>query len=233
MNFSIKKLSNMVSIALLLAAACNTPQNSTQVEWGIHTCDPYLWLNKMNVLYVGVENPITINGSTRQPQPVVLHSPTPGVEIIPMPSQPNRYFVKVKKPGECILSIRDEGGKDLYREDFRAKRIPDPVAKLGARWSGGEVTAAEMHEQKGVTVLLENFDFDARCVTDSFQITRLQKGGQSIVIRQNAGVRFEAANQALIEQAQSGDYYIFDKIRCTCPGDTRKRNLPGIAIKVL
>ena len=111
-------------------------------------------LDKMNVFYVGVENPVTIGSPTGWDKTTV--SMTNGT-ITGQGS--NRVVKPANAPGQkAIITVVADKKPSTF--EFRLKRIPDPVFKVGS----GKVRMAsvEFKSQIACRAELENFDFDLR-----------------------------------------------------------------------
>lgn len=112
-------------------------------------------LDKMNVFYIGVDNPITISSGTGWDKTKV--SMTSG-SLVPA-GGPGKYIVKVSAVGNTEINVNADGKASSYA--FRIKRIPDPILKVGPS-SGGRMQSVVFKNQQFCRADLENFDFDAR-----------------------------------------------------------------------
>ncbi|RMG78276.1 MAG: hypothetical protein D6714_18330 [Bacteroidetes bacterium] len=181
-------------------------------------------LDKMNVFYVGVENPISISAAG-VPSGEVRISGT-GVSIKNTGS--GQYVVTPRQTGRATLTISGGGLAPVTRE-YIVKRIPDPVLKLGTNKSG-QISAGEMRVQPGIIPFLENFDFQATCKIDGFEVVRVRQGDAVSV--KNKGGGFGSAARRLTENAKRGDIFYFDDVYATCPGDKVRRKLDGLFFKI-
>jgi hypothetical protein len=82
-------------------------------------------LDKMNVFYIGLDNPITVSSPTGLEKTSVT-----GSNCTVNGSGPGRT-VKVTAPGECSITVSPAGSTPLTLP-FRIKRIPEPEFKLGS-----------------------------------------------------------------------------------------------------
>jgi gliding motility-associated protein GldM len=110
--------------------------------------------DKMNVFYIGVENPLTVGSPTGWDKTNVSMSGTATLS-----GSNGKYIVKGTSIGKAILSVTADGKTTQF--EFRVKRIPDPVFKVGPS-GGGAIQAAVFKAQQFCRADLENFDFDAR-----------------------------------------------------------------------
>jgi gliding motility-associated protein GldM len=112
-------------------------------------------LDKMNVFYIGVPNPVTINSGTGWDK---THVSISSGSLTPS-GTPGKFTVKVAQVGKTTININADGKNSSY--DFRIKRIPDPKLMVGPK-SGGRMQSVVFKNQQFCRADLENFDFDAR-----------------------------------------------------------------------
>ncbi len=115
-------------------------------------------LDKMNVFYVGVDNPVTINSGTGWDKTQVHIT----AGNLTSSGTPGKYVVKV--PASSIgkttdINVTANGKTSTFQ--FRVKRIPDPVFKVGPGGSN-RMQSVVFKNQQYCRAELENFDFDAR-----------------------------------------------------------------------
>ncbi len=112
-------------------------------------------LDKMNVFYIGVDNPVTINSGTGWDK---THVSMSGGSISPA-GGPGKFIVKVSNPGKASINVNADGKNSSF--DFRIKRIPDPKLMVGPK-AGGRIQSVIFKNQQFCRADLEGFDFDAR-----------------------------------------------------------------------
>ncbi len=112
-------------------------------------------LDKMNVFYIGVPNPISISSGTGWDKTKVSMS---GGTLSPS-GGPGKYIVKVSAVGKSSITVNADGKASTY--EFRVKRIPDPIFMVGPS-KGGRIQSVVFKNQQFARADLENFDFDAR-----------------------------------------------------------------------
>lgn len=205
--------------------------------------------DKMNVLYVGVDNPITIAASDI-PTSALKISVVGGV--ITSSGGYNNYTVQVEELGTVTVLVTDSRTGKTYSFPFRAKRIPDPVVKLSNK-VGGLMGAGEFRAQLGLIATLPNFDFDARCSVESY-IVHYTAEGQETIKEKGIGARFsgevptpewlsasEYMNKnevhtnkvdLLVQQAVPGSQYSFTDVQVRCPGDKEPRRVNDLSFEI-
>jgi len=187
---------------------------------------------KMNVFYVGVENPIKIDLEDGNYKELKVSISGGGGGTIRKEGGQGYYTVRVTKPAplkkECEVNVEIGGKKETAR--FRVKRIPNPVAKLSNK-SSGMMGAGEFKAQGGVIAILENFDFDARCQIMAFTLTRIANDGTKTEVI-NKGSRFSTESRKLVNKAERMDMYLFDNVKAKCPGDPAGRKINSMIFKI-
>jgi gliding motility-associated protein GldM len=108
--------------------------------------------DKMNVFYIGVDNPVTIGSPTGWDKTSVSMS---GGTIS---GSGSARTVRVSALGKASITVNAD--KKTTNFEFRVKKIPDPVFKVGS----GKVRmpSVEFKSQQFCRAELENFDFDLR-----------------------------------------------------------------------
>lgn len=128
-------------------------------------------LDKMNVFYIGVENPITVTAAGYSLEDVSVSIPGASVNG----TEKGKYAVSVTKEMmpevTAVINAKTATGiKQVGASKIRIKRIPDPIAILGGK-RGGVIAANAFRAQMGPVALLENFDFQARYEIVSFDFS--------------------------------------------------------------
>lgn len=185
---------------------------------------------KMNVFYIGVDNPVAVSAAGAPSNQVKVSMSGPGGGTI-TPKDGN-YNVRVKTPtrkGEYAKINVSAPGLNESR-DFRVKRIPDPVPKL-SRSRGGAMPSGEFKLQPGVFPDLEGFDFDAKCGITEFVVVRVAKR-QDPEPAVNKGGKFVGKAADVVRKATAGDKYFFENIKCKCPGDGAARNIGQMVFNI-
>ena len=179
-------------------------------------------LDKMNVFYIGVDNPITIGSPTGWDRTQV--SMTGGT----ISGTGSKRIVKVSAIGNASITVTADGKPSTFA--FRIKRIPDPIIKVGAS-SGGRMQSAAFRAQQFVSAVLENFDFEAHFSVTGATIYFNNPGDRNVKsITLTGGSLAPAA--AYMNSLVPGSTVIFDNIRVVGPdGQPRTiQNPPGFSL---
>lgn len=184
--------------------------------------------DKMNVLYIGVDNPVSVVAAGVSSNELRVSGSGGGLSLS-RASGSGKYTAKVTQPGEAKIRISG-GGLTPTSFDFRVKRIPDPVARL-SKSAGGSMGNGEFKAQLGVGAFLDNFDFDAQCDIQGYNLVYVPKR-QDPVQSVNAGARYNAKSKRLVNQAKPGDIYYFENVKARCPGDRAGRTINSLVFQI-
>lgn len=182
--------------------------------------------DKMNVIYIGVPNPITVS-VPGVPDEKVKATPS-GFALIPDAKLGKGHFIADAKgqPGEGkVVVSADFNGKPMQMGEFkfRLKRIPDPVAKIGGKKDGG-ISKAVLAAQQGIIPTMEGFDFDLYPKVISFKMSRYGKGVDPIEKSAEGGA-LTGDMKDVIGRCKAGDKILFEYIKVSMPdGTTRTVN---------
>lgn len=215
----------------------NQPKNY-KAEATYYVGDPQatISLDKMNVFYVGVPNPITFSASGI---PANNLSYTAENCVLKAEEGVNKYSVMVEKPGakaKITLSGKKADGtiQSFGTYEYRVKRIPDPYPVIANKRGGGGV-ANEMKVQDAIIARLDNFDFDAKFVVTSFSITYVPRRGEpeegTSETQYLTGARANPKVAAIMAKLKPGDKVYFENIRAVGP-DKTSRNIGSLAFVI-
>ncbi len=181
--------------------------------------------DRMNIFYIGVDNPVTIsrNGDISN---VKVSCSGGGCHLSVIGE--GKYNVRVSTPGKANISVSAPGEQPEIFE-FRVKRFPDPVVSIGRYKSS--ISAAEFKAQKGIRAELKNIDINARCAVVGFEVIHIPKGKEPVIATQ-PGENFIKATRNIIDAAKSDDIYCFNGIQVRCPGDAVERKVNDLVIKI-
>jgi hypothetical protein len=180
--------------------------------------------DKMNVFYIGVDNPVSVVVAGVSSNEVSARCT--GCNIS---GRGGKYVVTADKPGEAKITVSG-GGLPPTPFDFRVKRIPDPVARLGKQEEGA-MGDGTFKAQGGVLAWLDQFDFDARCDIAGFTLTRVPRRADPITAVNNGG-SYTSQVRDIVSQARPGDTFFFENVRAKCPGDKVTRKINSMVFKI-
>ena len=186
--------------------------------------------DKMNVFYIGVDNPVTISvpGVANER---VRPSMTSGTLI---PKGSGKYIVKVGTGyTETTVNVfADISGRttSMGSSKFRVKRVPDPVGVIGGV-KAGPINRNVIIASPTIFAKLENFDFELTFIVTGYTFL-IQKQGGDIIPTTIVGNKLTSAIIQSIQAAKSGTRIYFEDIKATGP-DGVPRKLSPINLKLL
>jgi len=182
--------------------------------------------DKMNVLYIGVDNPLSISVPGMSNEKIGASINGGGGTL---KGGDGHYIARVTTTGEATVTVTS-GSSTMGAQKFRVRRLPDPVPLL-SNSTGGTMGNGEMKAQLGIRAMIdENFPFDVKYDVIGFTLVYTPKRGD-IVDEVNVGARFTSGSAAMINQAKPGDSYAFDNIKVRGP-DGISRKLPSIFFRI-
>ncbi len=185
--------------------------------------------DKMNVLYVGVDNPLSITAAGISSNDLNVSATGSGIQITKTGT--GKYNATVAQQGETTITLSG-GGLAPTSYNFRTKIIPDPVPTLSGQ-HGGSMGNGEFKAQRALIPELQNFDFDARCQVLSFNLFRVPRPGTGdAVASSNEGGTYNSATQGLVSKASPQDRYFFEDVRVKCPGWPVGKNVGTVSFKI-
>ncbi len=186
---------------------------------------------KMNVFYIGVENPVEISAAGVPSNQVQVSMSGPGGGTISKNAD-GTFTVRVKTPTKsnerALINVTAPGLKES--REFRVKRIPNPEARLSTS-NGGSMPSGTFKAQGGLGAFLDNFDFEANCQIKGFKLVYVPKR-QDAREAVNPGGRYGGEARRLVDLAKPGDVYYFDNVKAECPGDVAPRNINTLVFRI-
>lgn len=181
---------------------------------------------KMNVFYLGVDNPVDVSVAGVQPDKV-------SISVTNARHEKNRdsYIIKPIRPGNAYVVVYatiDGNRREMGRKEFRVKTVPNPVAMVNGQ-KGGRISQSVLLASIGVVAEMENFDFDLKFTVTEFTVSAVQQGFvREFTSRSN---RFTAEQKDLIRNLNRGQNVYIQDIKAVGP-DGSTRNLSTINFKL-
>ncbi len=183
---------------------------------------------KMNVLYIGVDNPIEVSVSGFSDDQVHPHISQGSLSK----KGGSKYIARVSKTGKTNISVSvtdDQGNtRSMGSQEFRVKRVPDPVPTVAGQ-KGGSIKKAILKAQLGVKAELENFDFDLKFNVVSFTVSATIGGFESS--KDARGARFTPEQINLIDKVRPGGKIYIENVKAQGP-DGKVRSIGTIAFRL-
>jgi gliding motility-associated protein GldM len=191
------------------------------VEYTVGQSATAISLTKMNVLYIGVDNPVSIaaSGGAEQLNPSISQGSL-------TKTGPGQYIARVNSQTDnCVISV-NVAGKLAGQQVFRVRNIPDPVASIGGYASGENVPAGAFKAQGGVGAGIKDFPFELKYSVTGFSVAADTDDGD-IAEATSQGNTWSSQARAIINRVHAGQTVTIDNIRAVGP-DGRSRKLPSL-----
>ncbi len=201
-------------------------------------------LDKMNVLYIGVPNPVTISAAGYAVEDVYLEFP--GGSGVTQEGSNGHFILKATKTFNAFNPLN----VDIYAKSkdpkgapskistipLRVKEIPTPMPVVNDQ-AGGNFKASLWRVQIAPMAKLKDFDFDAKFVITSMQFSVMPKGGEYVgpfTVNSPGGCRFtdNADISKYMQRAKPGDKIFLESIKAKGPDGTT-RQLPAIIFTLI
>ncbi|MDR1584240.1 MAG: gliding motility protein GldM [Prevotellaceae bacterium] len=186
---------------------------------------------KMNVFYLGVDNPVDISfsGVPQKDLNIKINNGT-----ITPERQTGSYIVKPRSVGKCAISVTalvNDEEKDMGQREFRVKRVPNPEPSL-FNISGKSVTRSQLSSVQGVVAKMPaDFEFDLPFEVLSFTIEVIQTGN-FLAAESSNSYRFTEAQRKIMMGAKVGSKIYISNIKAKAKGIDDIRDLPNIDYQV-
>lgn len=184
--------------------------------------------DKMNVLYIGVDNPISVSvpGVPRESIRASIGNGT-------LNGSNGTYTARVTSAGTTEISVSAEVGgevRSLGSQTFRVRTVPPPIPKFGGINSGA-LSASVAKVQPGVFAVLENFDFDMEFTVTRFTMIISRRRADPFVQTASSNALTPQMKQALSTVA-AGDVIAIDDIYVRGGDGTNRKLEQGIAVRI-
>lgn len=194
------------------------------VEYTVGQANASIALDKMNVLYIGVANPITVAASGGGDDRVQVSISGGGGQL--RKTGAGKYDAWVSSvTDECRITVSVDG-KPAGASQFRVRTLPTPSAYVGGYESGSNVPAGAFRAQAGVGCGVKGFPFDIKYTVTGFTLTADTDDGyldEAVV----SGNTFNAKAQQILRNLKAGRLVTIGEIRAQGP-DGRTMKLPDL-----
>ena len=184
--------------------------------------DPVVAATNMNVLYLGISNPVEVAVPG-----VLSDNVTVTVSNGSIKKVSNGWEVVPANAGESVLTI-SVNGKKVADKTFRVKTIPMPVAVFAGK-NGGSVSKTEVMEVETLEAKLLDFAWDINFKISSFSFLLSDESGDRMEFAKDN--RITEKMKSLLANLQRGQTIAFKDIKATGP-DGRTVALSPIILKI-
>ncbi|MDR0582646.1 MAG: gliding motility protein GldM [Prevotellaceae bacterium] len=176
---------------------------------------------KMNVVYRGIENPISISLSGVPPEKLI-----PTVTNGTITRGTNEFILTPGSGNLCKVSVAFDG-KDMGGMTFRVKNLPVPTPRLEGITTK-TATKGDLMASQGIFAEMKDFDFDLKYRVTSFTVSATIQG--YLEEKASNSQLFTEEQKQLFNRVRSGQLVAFTNIIARGPnGDVE---LPDLTVKV-
>ena len=171
---------------------------------------------KMNVLYIGVDNPVSIAASGGADDKLTVSIRGGGGMLSKIGT--GLYIVRVDSvTDECSINVSLDG-ELAGSSRFRVRSLPIPVATIGGRNSGEDMTVDAFRAQAGVGTYIKDFPFEVYYKVIGFTFT-VDDGKGGVKSANCIGALFSSEAKQFIDQyVKPGRTVTINNIRAKDPG---------------
>jgi gliding motility-associated protein GldM len=192
---------------------------------------------KMNVLYIGVDNPMAISVPGVSNDKVKVSIEGGGGSLKPNTTTTGgsgHYFANVTTVGPATIKVSAEiAGRVTSMGSFpyRVKRVPDPIATI-SNSEGGSINK-NLLAAGTLIPLLKNFDFELFFKITSFKITIVGKG-KDLIEYDAQGNQLTPQMREAVSKLRAGDkvYFEYIKAKMASGADQSTRSLSSMGFTI-
>jgi gliding motility-associated protein GldM len=187
--------------------------------------------DKMNVLYVGIPNPISVSSPGIANKDLHVSISTGSINSTDLAKGAYEANVGSIGTGTATISISGNvGGKTaaLGSKLFRIKNIPNPIAEFAGS-SGGSQNTPTIQGQNYIFATLKDFEFDLKFNIKSYKLTIIRPRQDAVTVSGYGGTLSQEVKDKL-RLVTPGTRLIFDEIYAVGP-DKKDRLLNPITLK--
>jgi gliding motility-associated protein GldM len=198
----------------------------TEAEYSVFAPQAAISADELNVVYVGLPNPISVSVGGVDPKNVNVSVTGGGVSL--RASKPGQYnaIIPTRNGNECMINVTaklpDGRTVSMGSKKFKVRNVPRPVFKAGSVGFSGPISLSAMKVQANAVAALDNFVYDGvKYDVLSYRFTcigRRTNGPKSVVVNGSS----LSAIAAYLKMLGPGDLIQFDQIKVIGPDKVPK-----------
>jgi len=182
--------------------------------------------DKMNVFYIGVDNPVSISVPGVSNDKVKISMSGAGITYKTDATKGSgHYIVNVTSTGKASIDVSaviDNKQTPMGKFEYRVKQVPNPVATISKTYRQGPINKNLLNA--GVLIpILDDFDFDLFFETVGFNMTILTP--TNVITESSTGPTLTEKMKEYIGKAKPGTKVYFENIKArmksATPGPSR------------
>ncbi|MBL7921535.1 MAG: gliding motility protein GldM [Bacteroidia bacterium] len=190
--------------------------------------------DKMNVFYIGVDNPLTVSAAGVAPTDLVVNVSGCGASL--SSNGNGKYIAKAVTSGTCIVTVMARTADGLKQQGppqvFRVKKFPNPPMKISGKTTYGnlEMNVAEAKNINGVGVDNAGFDFSTTFKMNDFVVNIVSANGVSPDYK-CTGNQLSVEAKAALSKVKAGNKIYFESIHVQAPDGPREFGTVKIVVR--
>ena len=198
----------------------------TEAEYSVFAPQAAISADELNVVYVGLPNPISVSVGGVDPKNVNVSVTGGGVSL--RPSKPGQYnaIIPTRNGNECMINVTaklpDGRTVSMGSKKFKVRNVPRPVFKAGSVGFSGPISLSAMKVQANAVAALDNFVYDGvKYDVLSYRFTCIGRrtNGPKIQIVNGSSL---APISSFLKMLGRGDLIQFDQIKVIGPDKVPK-----------
>ncbi len=187
---------------------------------------------KMNVLYMGIANPIKVSvpGVASENLDVTFNNGRIEKNGDDFTVYPSKLDASGKNTTISVVARMNGETRPMGSMPFRVKEVPPPVATIAGK-NGGNLRKEELMAEDGIFAELRDFDFDLKFKVTQFDVNLSGAGGYEKLYKAT-GNRFTAEQKAQFGKLTPGSLIYIDNIMAKGDDGQAARPLSPISFKI-
>ncbi len=195
------------------------------VKYTVGQANASIALDKMNVLYIGVDNPVTIAASGGGDDKIQVSMTGGGGSMKRVGN--GKWIARVGTvTDDCKITVSVDG-KVAGVSQFRVRTSPQAQAYVGGQPSGASPSAGAFRAQGGVGAGIKDFPFELSYEVVSFTFTVDTDEGDIVSVPVTGNAFQGAVRRAIDQHVKAGKLVTIDNIRVRGP-DGRTTPAPSL-----
>lgn len=216
--------SHTINVTVAFTDQDGNPQTRTiPVEYVVGQANASIALDKMNVLYIGVDNPVTIAASGGGDDKISASISQGSLTRVGA----GKYIARVNAVNDNTVITVNVDGKVAGSSQFRVRTIPQAQAYVGGQPSGANVPAGAFRAQGGVGAGIKDFPFELSYEVVSYTFTCDTDDGDIVTVPGSGNAFSGAVRNAINTHVKAGKLVTIDNIRVKGP-DGRTTSAPSL-----
>lgn len=186
-------------------------------------------LEKMQVLYAGIENPLKIHVNDNSSNLTLVSK---NLTFIPS-KEPNVFLTTPKRASSrkgFNIYVLNEKKDTVQVKNVRVKRLPD-AAVMVLHHKTGVMSKGKLKVISRVDARMENFDFEVKLEVLSFDLTIIDSESSTKVVEPTKGNKITPKMKSMLNGVSSGSIVIFENIKVRYQ-NTNIRKQSAIVLRV-